>query len=203
MTAPTGSWLSEASRLDRAVYDAVAETPTPRMDGLMRCVSTTANYSRLSMAVAALLTATGGARGRRAAMSGMVSVAATSAIVNLVIKPLGRRRRPDRADTQITAAREVPMPRSRSFPSGHTAAAVAFASGVARELPQARLPLDSLAALVGYSRVHTGVHYPGDVIAGALLGGAIAEISTDMLSRLLGPGGRPGMQSAHSSASTS
>lgn len=184
MTAPTGSLLSEANRLDRAVYDAVAETPTPRMDGLMRSVSTTANYSRLSMAVAALLAATGGARGRRAAMSGMASVAATSAIVNLVIKPLGRRRRPERAETEITAAREVPMPRSRSFPSGHTAAAVAFASGVAKELPQARLPLDSLAALVGYSRVHTGVHYPGDVIAGALLGGAIAEISTNLLSRL-------------------
>lgn len=186
MSATARSWLSEAEAVDRAVYDAIARTPTPRMDGVMRRVSTSANYSRISMAVAALLATTGGARGRRAAVSGMVCVASTSAVINLVIKPLGRRRRPDRADTEITAAREVPMPRSRSFPSGHTAAAVAFASGVARELPQARLPLDSLAALVGYSRVHTGVHYPGDVIAGALLGGAIAEISTDMLARLCG-----------------
>jgi membrane-associated phospholipid phosphatase len=192
MSTSARSWLSEANRLDRAVYDAIADTPTPRMDGLMRRVSTAANYSRLSMAVAAALAATGGARGRRAALSGMVAVAATSAIGNLVIKPLGARRRPERADTEITAAREVPMPRSRSFPSGHAAAATAFASGVADELPQARLPLDALAALVGYSRVHTGVHYPGDVIAGALLGGAIAEVSTELLSWVAGPGHRSG-----------
>ena len=34
------------------------------------------------------------------------------------------------------------------------------------------LPLRLLAALVAYSRVHTGVHYPGDVVVGALIGGA-------------------------------
>jgi membrane-associated phospholipid phosphatase len=178
-----GSWLPEVARLDRAVYDAIAETPTPRLDAVMRRVSTAANYSRISMTLAALLAATGGPRGRRAAASGLVCVAATSAIVNLVIKPLGRRRRPDRPETGIAAAREVPMPRSRSFPSGHAAAAVAFASGVGRELPQARLPLEALAALVGYSRVHTGVHYPGDVIAGAFLGAAIAEMAGGVLSK--------------------
>jgi membrane-associated phospholipid phosphatase len=181
MTRRARSWLSEADRLDRAAYDAIAQTRTPRIDGVMRRVSTAANYSRLSIAAAALLAAGGGARGRRAAVSGLVCVAATSAIVNLVIKPLGRRRRPDRTDAGITAAREVPMPGSRSFPSGHTAAAVAFAIGAGRELPQARLPLEALAALVGYSRVHTGVHYPGDVLAGALLGAAIAEVATGAL----------------------
>jgi membrane-associated phospholipid phosphatase len=181
-TAPQ-SWLSEADRVDRAVYDAIAQTETPHLDRVMRPVSTAANYSRLSITIAALLAVAGGARGRRAAISGLTSVAATSAVVNLLIKPIGRRRRPDRANTEAAATREVPMPGSRSFPSGHTAAAVAFSSGVARELPQARLPLDTLAALVGYSRVHTGVHYPGDVVAGALLGGAIAEATTGVLDR--------------------
>jgi membrane-associated phospholipid phosphatase len=178
MTTAARSWLSEAESIDRAVYDAIARTSTPRLDGVMRRVSTAANYSRLSMGIAALLAVAGGARGRRAAISGLASVAATSAIANLVIKPLGRRRRPDRIDAGIAARREVPMPGSRSFPSGHAAAATAFAIGVGRELPQARLPLEALAALVGYSRVHTGVHYPGDVLAGALLGAAIAEVTT-------------------------
>lgn len=181
MTPRARSWLSEADRIDRAVYDAIAQTRTPRIDGVMRRISRAANYSRLSMAGAALLAVTGGARGRRAAVSGLVSVAATSAIVNLVIKPLGRRRRPDRTNTGIEASREVPMPGSRSFPSGHAAAAVAFACGVGRQLPQARLPLEVLAALVGYSRVHTGVHYPGDVLAGALLGAAIADVSSGVI----------------------
>jgi undecaprenyl-diphosphatase len=175
------SWLSEAAAIDSAIYKAVSLTRTPRMDAVMRNVSTAANYSRLSLGIAALVSALGGPRGRRAAASGVLCVAATEAIVNLAIKPLGHRRRPDRP---VVRARAVPMPNSRSFPSGHTAAAVAFASGVARELPLAGVPLQALAALVGYSRVHTGVHYPGDVVGGALLGGLIAELATGVIIRL-------------------
>ena len=180
MKNPANTWLSEAVEVDRAVYTAVSVTPTPRMDAVMRNVSTAANYSRFSIAIAAILSAAGGPRGRRAAVSGLVCVAASAATINLVIKPLGRRRRPDRPPA---AARAVPMPVSRSFPSGHTAAAVAFASGVARELPLAGAPLQALAALVGYSRVHTGVHYPGDVVAGALLGALIADLATGAIIR--------------------
>ena len=71
---------------------------------------------------------------------------------------------------------DSPMPASSSFPSGHSAAAFAFATGVGRTLPPAGVPLRALAALVAYSRVHTGVHYPGDVVAAALLGAAIAQV---------------------------
>ena len=73
------------------------------------------------------------------------------------------------------------MPTSRSFPSGHTAAAVAFAGGVGERAPVAGVPLHVLAALVAYSRVHTGVHYPGDVLAGALLGAMIADVTAGVL----------------------
>jgi undecaprenyl-diphosphatase len=146
-------------------------------------LSRAADYSRLSIASSATLALTGGVRGRRAAASGLTALAGTSALVNLVVKPLGRRRRPERPVQHASRARSVPMPRSASFPSGHTAAAVAFASGVSWELPAAGIPLQTLAALVGYSRVHTGVHYPADVIVGALIGAAIADLTGAWISR--------------------
>ena len=173
---PGVSWLDEAERVDLAVYAAIAGTPTPQLDNAMRRLSHAADYSRLSIASGVLLAVAGGPRGRRAALTGLASVAATSAFVNLVVKPLGRRPRPDRELQEVPAARQVRMPASRSFPSGHTAAATAFAGGVASVLPVAAAPLHVLAALVAYSRVHTGVHYPGDVLAGALLGTTIADI---------------------------
>lgn len=175
------SWLEEAERIDLAVYGAVAATPTPRLDQAMRRLSSAANYSRLSIASGALLAVAGGSKGRRAAATGLASVAATSAFVNLVVKPLGRRSRPDRVADEVPEARHVPMPASRSFPSGHTAAAVAFAGGVGSVMPAAGIPLHLVAALVAYSRVHTGVHYPGDVLAGALLGAMIADVTAGAL----------------------
>lgn len=170
------SWLDEAERVDLAVYAAIAGTPTPELDKAMRRLSRAADYSKLSIAAGVLLAMAGGSMGRRAALTGLASVAATSAFVNLVVKPLGRRPRPDRELQEVPAARHVRMPASRSFPSGHTAAATAFAGGVGSVLPIAGAPLHLLAGLVAYSRVHTGVHYPGDVLAGALLGAMIADI---------------------------
>ena len=113
----------------------------------------------------------------------MASVGVTSAVVNLAFKPLMRRRRPDRKGLFAAGRPRVRMPTTRSFPSGHTAAAFAFATGVGRELAWAGPPLYALAALVGYSRVHTGVHYPLDVIAGALAGVALGELTGACIDR--------------------
>lgn len=180
-------WLAEAERVDRALYTAVAGTPTPLLDGAMRRLSRAADYSRLSIAASGVLALAGGSRGRHAAVSGLASVAVTSAVVNLFVKSLGRRRRPDRSAEQVPTARQVRMPSSPSFPSGHSAAAVAFASGASRVLPAATVPLHALAALVGYSRVHTGVHYPGDVVVGSLLGAVLADLVAPLISRMSAP----------------
>src|SRR6478752_4883183 len=175
------SWLDEAKLVDVAVYAAVAGTPTPTLDRLMRRLSHAANYSRLSVSSAAVLALTGGPAGRRAAGRGIASIGVTSAVVNLAVKPLSRRRRPDRAAQSVPFARQVPMPTSSSFPSGHSAAAFAFATGVGSVLPSAAAPLRGLAALVAYSRVHTGVHYPGDAIVGSLIGSALAQATVRAL----------------------
>jgi membrane-associated phospholipid phosphatase len=176
-------WLAEARVVDAAVYTAIAQTPTPSLDRAMARLSRAADFSRLSIACAALLAAAGGSRGRRAASDGLASIAVTSATVNLAAKPLGRRRRPDRAVQGVPEDRHVSMPTSSSFPSGHSAAAFAFATAVGRTLPGAAVPLRALGAAVGYSRVHTGVHYPGDVLVGALVGTSLAQATTWALDR--------------------
>lgn len=183
MSKPWRGLLQDMGNVDLAVYNAVARTPTPRLDVAMRELSRAADYSRLSIGASLLLAAAGGPGGRRAAAGGLASVAVTASIVNLAVKPLGRRGRPDRAAGAVPEVRHVRMPRSTSFPSGHTAASVAFASGAARFMPSTTAPLHVLATAVGYSRVHTGVHYPGDVLVGALIGAVTADVVTHGLAR--------------------
>lgn len=169
-------WAAELERIDLACYAAIASTSTPWLDREMARLSRAADYSRLSLAAAAGMAFLGGPPGRRAAARGLTAVALTAIVVNLVAKPLSRRRRPDRLVHEVSEARHVPMPLSRSFPSGHTAAAFAFAAAAGCQLPVASAPLHGLAALVGYSRVHTGVHYPADVLAGAAIGAALGRV---------------------------
>ena len=175
------AWLRDAERLDVAVYAAIAETPTPSLDRLLSRLTQASNYWRLWLGSAAILAATRGAGGRRAAVTGLASAAVSSAAANLVIKPLGRRRRPDPND--MVPARRAPVPGSTSFPSGHSATAFAFATGVGSALPREAIPIRVLAAAVAYSRVHTGAHYPSDAIAGALLGTMLAQVTSHALAR--------------------
>jgi len=171
------AWREEAERLDVAVYAAIAATPTPVMDVGLRRLSQAANYSRLWLGCAAVLAAFGGGRGRAAAANGLASITLASAVVNLMLKPLGDRRRPDRRVHEVPLTRQVQMPRSTSWPSGHAASAFAFATGVGAAWPAAGVPLSVAASLVAYSRVHTGVHYPSDAIAGTVSGVALAPVA--------------------------
>jgi undecaprenyl-diphosphatase len=168
--------LRDVGRLDEAVYRAVAATPSPTLDEPLRRLSNAANRSVLWIAIAGGLAAVGGHAGRRAAAAGLIAIGASSAVVNLGLKSLAERDRPDRAGAGVEPDRHVPMPGSTSFPSGHSASGFAFATAVGAEIPILALPLRLLAAAVAYSRVHTGVHYPGDAIAGSLVGGATGVV---------------------------
>jgi undecaprenyl-diphosphatase len=110
-------------------------------------------------------------------LNGLASIALASPVVNLVLKPLGHRRRPDRNALAVPLTRQVTMPRSTSWPSGHAASAFAFATGVGAAWPAVGVPLSVVASLVGYSRVHTGVHYPSDAIAGTVSGVSLAPVA--------------------------
>jgi membrane-associated phospholipid phosphatase len=69
----------------------------------------------------------------------------------------------------------ISCPESPSLPSEHAAAAVAAALTLARVNPRLRPVLAAAAAAVAVSRVRVGVHYPSDVVAGALLGGLVSH----------------------------
>jgi membrane-associated phospholipid phosphatase len=168
--------LSELGQVDRAVYLAVAGTPTPALDPPMRRLSRAADRSRLWLGIAAAMAAVGGREGRRAAAAGVAALAVDSAVVNLGFKFAARRSRPDRIAAGVPAVRQVPMPHSASFPSGHAASGFAFANAVGQTLPIAAGPLRLLASVVAYARVHTGVHYAGDVVVGAAIGATVGDI---------------------------
>jgi undecaprenyl-diphosphatase len=111
--------------------------------------------------------------------------------VNLAIKPIGRRTRPDRARAGVPGIRQVQMPESTSFPSGHSASAFAFATAISRDRPWVALGAGFLAATVAYSRVHTGVHYPGDTVIGSLIGASTGLAVAGLLDRRAPRGARP------------
>lgn len=177
--------LREAGRellaLDKAVYSAVHATPTPHLDLALARISRAADHSKVWMATAAVMAASG-RRPRRAALMGLGSLAITSATVNLAVKPIPRRRRPSLADSVRTHG--VRMPGSHSWPSGHSASAFAFATGAGGELPELDSALRLAATVVAYSRIHTGVHYPGDVIAGTLIGAGVGSLAHSVVRRI-------------------
>lgn len=149
---------------------------TSRVDRALVGVTRAANYSRLWLALSGLLALFGGVRGRVAARSGVEAIALAAAVANGPAKLLVRRRRPLQKPGRMLIA----MPRSTSFPSGHSATAFAFATATSRELPVVGVALVPLAGAVSYSRVHIGVHYPSDVVAGIAIGVGCGLVSRDV-----------------------
>ena len=147
-------------RLLRQVTAGDRQAVNRAMLGLGRA----ADHGALWIAVAAGLGSRRNKWTRRAALRGLAGMAIASASANLLAKRLVGRARPDLPRSQ--------RPGSTSFPSGHAAAAAAFATGVALEMPALAGPVGALAAAVGASRVISRVHYPSDVLAGFALGTA-------------------------------
>jgi undecaprenyl-diphosphatase len=101
-----------------------------------------------------------------------LAVALTFTIVDDVSKPFTGRLRPFQVmtDMKLIDAR----PASESFPSNHAAMAAAGALALTRMMPGSGWVLWPLALLISGSRIYLGLHWPSDVLAGLILGFAIA-----------------------------
>jgi undecaprenyl-diphosphatase len=97
----------------------------------------------------------------------LLAVAAADGIAGLVKAGVGEKR-PTEPDALVT------IPHSHSFPSGHTATAVAGATVLSALSPRAAPAFYLLAAAIAYSRLYVGVHFPLDILGGAVIGLATA-----------------------------
>ena len=148
------------------------------LDPLMVGITYSATFGLIWFVLGFLMTCS--QRWRRCGVSVIVAVAVTYILVDVILKPLVCRDRPfavEDFDLLIAA------PDSWSFPSGHTASA--FAGAIAILIHNRRWGCVAMlyAILVGISRVYLCVHWPTDVVAGALIGIAVALVVVWFMSR--------------------
>jgi len=105
----------------------------------------------------------------------MLGVGVVSLLVYKALKNITVRQRPCESFPDIR--RHAPMLDLYSFPSGHTMHAVGFTAVLIAHVPLLGLLVAPFALLVASSRLVLGLHYPSDVLFGALIGGSVAWAS--------------------------
>jgi undecaprenyl-diphosphatase len=162
----------DADKVDLAIMEAVHKIDNVGMHRTMNAV--TQLGSHVAIGTAAGLTALMMLRQKRTHDAWTVVVSTTGAMaINTILKNIFQRQRP------IEMARRIKLPKSHSFPSGHSLLSAATYPIVAHHLVENQsLPVQavahSLAGMiiisVGFSRVYFGVHFPSDVLGGFAAG---------------------------------
>jgi membrane-associated phospholipid phosphatase len=160
------------ARIDTAIDTRVDEhRGHPVVDRVMYAASELGDFSLIWHLVSATR-ALGPDRGLTHAARVAAVLAAESALVNGPIKSLFRRHRPA---WEQERPRRLRRPRTTSFPSGHASSAFTAAGVLAQGDPLWPLYY-AIAVVVASSRVYVKIHHPSDVVAGALLGVALARL---------------------------
>jgi undecaprenyl-diphosphatase len=187
--APTPTWYEVVERFDDAAAALALRSRQVRaIDRTMYALSRWGDDGRLWIAASAIEAARVRSPRRFAAL--VAWLGAESALVNLGIKRIARRPRPDVITDHEFWLR---IPTDTSFPSGHAASSALMAVLLSNRSPLA--PLWVAAAVgVGASRVHVGVHHGSDVAAGWLVGAGLGVLARRMGRHTMFDLGMPGVQ---------
>jgi membrane-associated phospholipid phosphatase len=162
----------KADRYDMAVFDVVHRIDNPTMHRVMETVTLLGTHAAIGTAAGVTALAMW-RQGRRDDAWTVVVSTGGAMVINTILKNIFQRQRPQEL------ARRIKLPKSHSFPSGHSLLSAATYPIVAHHFVQHRslatqALVHMLAGLtilgVGFSRVYFGVHFPSDVLGGFAAG---------------------------------
>ena len=149
------------------------------LDVLMPALSWTCNHGEIWIVLAAVLLAV--KRYRRQGLAVGCALVTDLVLCNLILKPLVGRVRPF---VVHPVALLIPPPTDASFPSGHTAASFAAVFALKASGSPLWKPALAVAVAMAFSRLYLYVHWPSDVLGGALVGAAAGFIGAWIARRL-------------------
>jgi undecaprenyl-diphosphatase len=160
--------------MDAAIFMQVYQWRSPILDQIMPVITHLGSGGALWLIWALLLYLFGSMQNKKIAILTVVALIVSFLFAQELIKELVDRNRPY---LTLEGIRTLVHPlNSTSFPSGHTATSFACAMVLARAGRVKILPI-MLAVLIGFSRIYVGVHYPTDVMVGALIGIICGEVT--------------------------
>jgi len=172
--------FAQVENFDYKILRKIMETRTPKQNKFYKFISTINNP--VSLSGPTVLLATGLIKNdnllKKKALYGVETIASAE-FITFSLKIAIKRPRPYVRDTCFFCVRPA---RSMAFPSGHTSEAFAMATAMSIAVPKwyVIVPAYAWASMIAYARVYLGVHYPTDVISGAIIGSGSAYLMYEL-----------------------